>query len=175
MKKLAIVICLAFLMGCAATQSSVQQNFSAQTPNKWYQVNTPKFYILTKDGPYSQYILVQQRPIEKPFAHTQKILARGMASRDAAAVFVDEIRNDEAVLNFRLLENKPATVNGYEAFKLVFAYEDKDGLKFQTYMYGFLNGNWFYTLRYNADLACYCSEDIEEFQKFAQSFKAREA
>jgi len=175
MKKLAVVLCLAFLMGCAANQPSGQQNFSAQTPDKWYQVNTPKFYILTKDGPYSQYILVQQRPVEKPFAHTRKVLVREMSVRDAAAVFLDEIRNDEAVINFRLIENKPAKVNGYDAFRLVFAYEDKDGLKFQTYMYGFLDGNWFYTLRYNADLACYCSEDIEAFQRFVRSFKTGQA
>jgi len=175
MKKLLIVLCLAFFVGCAANQSSCPQNFSAQLPEKWYQVNTPKFYILTKDGPFSQYILVQQRPIDKPFTHTQRTLARGMSPQDVAAVFIDEMKNDEAVRNLRFIENRATRVNNHDAFKLVFTYEDKDGLKFQTFMYGFLNQNSFYTLRYNADLSCYCNQDIEEFHKFVRSFKINEA
>ena len=85
------------------------------------------------------------------------------------------MNNDEAVRNLRFLENRLTRVNQHQAFRLVFTYEDKDGLKFQTYMYGFIKGNWFYTLRYNADLACYCNQDIEEFHKFVQSFKINEA
>lgn len=175
MRKLLLVLSLALLVGCATNPSSSQQNFSAQTPEKWYHVDTPKFYILTKDGPYSQYILVQERPINKPFTHTSKTLAKGMSPRDAAAVFLDEMVNDEALCNFRILENQPLRVNNHEAFKLVFTYEDKEGMKFQTYMYGFLNGNRFYTLRYNADLTFYCNQDIEEFHKFVKSFKINEA
>jgi hypothetical protein len=175
MKKLLIVLCLAFLMGCAANQSSCPQNFSAQLPQKWYQVNTPKLYILTKDGPYSQYILVQQRQIDKPFDHTSKILAGGMSPQELAAVFIEEIQHDKAVINFRLIENKPTRVNQHDAFRLVFTYEDKDGYRFQTYMYGFVNAKWFYSLRYNADVACYCNQDIEEFHKFVQSFKINAA
>lgn len=175
MRKLIIVLCLALFAGCAAGQSTCPQNFSAQLPDKWYQVNTPKFYILTKDGPFSQYILVQQRPIDKPFAHNQRILSRNMSPQEVAEVFLDEMRNDEAVRNFRLVENRTTRVNQHEAFKLVFTYQDKDGLSFQTYMYGFLNQNWFYTLRYNADLTCYCNQDIEEFHKFVKSFKVKEA
>lgn len=177
MKKLflASLLCLAFLTGCATNPSSGPQNFSAHPPEKWHQVNTPKFYILTKDGPYSQYILVQQRPIDKPFAHTPKMLARTMSPGDAAAVFLEEMANDEAVCNFRLVENKPTLVNQHEAFKLVFTYEDKEGRRFKTYMYGFVNGNWFYSLRYNADRSLYCNQDIEEFQRFVWSFKINEA
>lgn len=175
MKKLLIVFCLALFVGCATNQSSSPQNFSAQLPEKWYQVNTPKFYILTKDGPYSQYILVQQRPIDKPFTHTQRSLSKGMSPQDVAAVFIDEMKSDEAVRNLRFIENRVTRVNQHDAFKLVFTYEDKDGLKFQTFMYGFLNENWFYTLRYNADLSFYCNRDIEEFHKFVRSFKINEA
>jgi hypothetical protein len=175
MRKLLLVLCLVLLVGCASNPASSPQGFSVQPPEKWYQVNTPKFYVLTKDGPYSQYILVQQRPIDKPFAHTPKTLARGMSASDAAAIFLEEVLNDEAVCNFRLLENQPTRINQHEAFKLVFSYEDKTGLRFQTYMYGFLNENWFYTLRYNADLVRYNNQDIEEFQRFVESFKVNEA
>jgi hypothetical protein len=175
MKKLLIVLCLAFLTGCAANQASDPQNFSAHLPQNWYKVNTTKFYVLTKDGPYSQYILVQQRPIGKPFAHTSKSLNSAMSPKEVAAVFVEEMANDEAVLNFRLVENKPARVNDQDGFRLIFTYRDKEGHNFQTYMYAFLAGDSFYSLRYNADVSCYCSQDIEEFHKFVQSFKINNA
>jgi hypothetical protein len=175
MKKLLLVLCLALLVGCATNPASCPENFSAQAPEKWHQINTPKFYILTKDGPYSQYILVQQRPVDKPFAHTMKTLARGMSPGDVAAVFLEEMTNDEAVCNFRLLENQVTRVNEHQAFKLVFTYDDKDGRQFKTYMYGFVDGNWFYSLRYNADRSLYCKQDIDEFQRFVQSFKVNQA
>ena len=175
MKKLFLVLCLALLVGCATNPSSGPQNFSAQPPEQWHQVNTPKFYILTKDGPYSQYILVQQRPVDKPFSNTSRKLAKGMSPKDAAAVFLEEISNDAEVFNFRLVENQMSRVNQHEAFKLVFTYEDKDGRHFQTYMFGLLNGNWFYSLRYNADRSMYCNQDIDEFHRFVKSFKVNEA
>ena len=173
MKKLLIVLCLGFVIGCAGNQASSPQNFSAQLPQNWYQVNTTKYYILTKDGPYSQYILVQQRPIDKPFVHTSKTLNRAMSPREVAAVFVEEMAQDQAVLNFRLLENKATRVNVHDGFRLVFTYGDQEGHRFQTYMYGFLNGDSFYTLRYNADASCYCNQDIEEFHKFVQTFRIK--
>ncbi|MBN2033954.1 MAG: hypothetical protein JW836_11810 [Deltaproteobacteria bacterium] len=175
MKNLLLVLIISFSVGCTANRSSCLQDFSAQPPEKWHRVDSPEFYILTKDGPYSQYILIQQRPLEKPFIHTSKALAGGMSSGDAAALFLEEIMNDEAVYNFRLLENRSAHVNHHEAFRLVFTYENKEGLKFQTYMYGFINGNWFYTLRYNADLVCYSHHDIEEFHRFLRSFRITDA
>lgn len=175
MKKFFLVFCLAMLVGCATNPASGPQSFSAQAPEQWHQVNTPKFYILTKNGPYSQYILVQQRPVDKPFSNTSRRLAKGMSLRDAAAVFLEEISNDAEVCNFRLLENQMSRVNQYDAFKLVFAYEDKDGRQFQTYMFGLLNGDWFYTLRYNADRSVYCNQDIDEFHRFVHSFKMTEA
>ena len=175
MKKLFLVLCLALLVGCATNPSSGPQSFSAQPPEQWHQVNTPKFYILTKDGPYSQYILVQQRPVDKSFSNTSRKLAKGMSSRDAAAVFLEEISNDAEIFNFRLLENQKSRVNQHEAFKLVFTYDDKDGRQFQTYMFGLLNGNWFYSLRYNADRSMYCNQDIDEFHRFVKSFKVNEA
>jgi len=175
MRKLLLVICFVFLVGCASNPTSSPNNFSAQTPEKWYQVDTPNFYILTKDGPYSQYILVQQRPIDKPFAHTSKKLVSGMAPKDVAGIFLEEVTNDEEERNFLLLENRLGRVNSHEAFRLIFTYEDKDNRQFKTLMYGFLNGDWFYTLRYNADQSFYCNQDIEEFQKFVKSFRAGEA
>jgi hypothetical protein len=175
MRKFLLVVCLVFLVGCASNPSSSPNTFSAQTPDKWYQVDTPNFYILTKDGPFCQYILVQQRPIDRPFANTTKILASGMSPKDVAGIFLEEVANDEEVRNFRLIENRPGRVNSHEAFKLVFTYDDKDNRQFKTLMYGFLNGNWFYTLRYNADQSLYCNQDIEEFQNFVTSFRAGEA
>jgi hypothetical protein len=175
MKKLFIILSLAFMVGCATNQASIPQNFSAHLPQNWYQVNTPKYYILTKSGPYSQYILVQQRPIDKPFAHTSKTLNMAMSPKQVAAVFVDEMANDEAVLNFRVVENKLTRVGEHDGFRLVFNYGDKQGHSFKTYMYGFLDGNSFYTLRYNADVSCYCNQDLEQFHKFVQSFKINKA
>jgi hypothetical protein len=115
-------------------------NFTIELPEQWTRLNTKKYFILTKDGTFSQYILVQQRHVDKPFTHTKKKINKGMVPQEAAQVIVDEITSDRSVLNFRVIENLPATVNQYNGFRIVFTYETKERLKFQTIYYGFLQG-----------------------------------
>ena len=150
-------------------------NFTIEMPDQWTRVNTKKYFMLTKDGAFSQYILVQQRHLNKPFRNTKKKIKKGMVPQEAAQVIVDEITSDRSVQNFQLIENLPATVNRYDGFKIVFSYETKERLKFQTIYYGFLQGDWYYSLRYNAGERHYSAEDVETFRKVLSSFKILEA
>jgi hypothetical protein len=156
------------------SQSS-SYNFTIEFPEQWTRLNTHKYLMVTKDGPFSQYILVQQRHVEKPFKHTKKKINKGMLPQEAAEVILDEIISDRCVLNFRVIENLPARVNQYDGFRIVFTYKTKDGLKFKTIYYGFLQGEWFYSIRYNAGERHYSAEDIEAFRKVLSSFKIMEA
>jgi hypothetical protein len=96
---------------------------------------------------------------------------RGMLPQEAAEVILDEITSDRAVLNFQVLENLPAAVNGYNGFRLMFTYRTKGGYKFKTLYYGFLQGEWFYSLRYNAADGRYSDKDVETFREVLESFK----
>lgn len=147
------------------------EHFSVQPPAKWIKLNIARHYMLTKEDPFSQYILVQQRHVDKPFDHTKRTLRKGILPPEAAQVILDEIILDQSVLNFRIIENLPALVNQYEGFKLIFTYGTKDGYQFKTVYYGFLQGDWFYSIRYNAAETKFSQDDVEAFEAVIRTFK----
>lgn len=176
MKKLLLLFIL-FLPACALwTQGgglyeSPSHNFSVDIPQSWMRLKTDKYLFITKDGPFLQYVLVQQRPVGRPFKHTRKKFNKGMLPLEAAEVIIDEIDSDQLLLNFQVIENIPAKINGYDGFRLVYAYKDKDGLELKTIYYGFITGEWFYNIRYTAANRHYFEKDIETFGKILNSFR----
>ena len=176
MKKLLCLIFL-FMASCASfgqggnPSQSESSNFTLEFPEEWRKVTTGKYLMITRDGAFSQYILVQQRHVDRPFGHTKKKINKGMLPQETAEVILDEITSDRAILNFQVLENRPAAVNGYNGFKLLFTYETKGGYKFKTLYYGFVQGEWFYSLRYNAADGRYSHKDVKSFREVLESFK----
>jgi hypothetical protein len=162
--------CASFGQGGNPSQTA-PCNFTLEFPEEWRKVATGNYLMITKEGAFSQYILVQQRHVDRPFIHTKKRIDKGMLPQEAAEVILDEIHSDRAVLNFQVLENLPAAVNGYNGFRLVFTYKTKGGYKFKTLYYGFLQGEWFYSLRYNAADGRYSEKDVETFREVLESFK----
>ena len=164
------------LMAATACVSTGQQDvlYSVKLPDEWRKVDSDEL-MLTKDGPFNQYILVQQRSIEKPFIHTKRMLNKGMLPQEAAEVVLDEIASDRAVLNFEVIENTPAKLNRYDGFKVVFTYRTENGMGFKTIYYGFLKDNWFFNVRYNVSVNHESAQNLEAFQKVLKSFKLQGA
>jgi hypothetical protein len=175
MKKILLPLLL-FTTACATgsigrAYQQASQNYSVEFPEKWGKVNTSKYLILTKDGPFKQYIMVQQRAVDQPFRHTKRKLNRQMLPEEAASVVIDEILSDRVIRNLKVISNTPAMVNHYDGFRVVFTYKNEKGTEFKTLYYGFLRGEWFYSLRYNADQNHYSNEGVSAFMKLLHSFQ----
>ena len=178
MKKIiALLIFLFLFTGCASVaQERSLKNlpdnaFSVEIPEGWWKPKHIDKYLLTKDGVFLQYVLIQQRPIDRPYRNTKKKLNKGMLPQEAAGVIIDEIASDRRIHNFNVIENAPAIIDGREAFKILFTYKDKKGSTFKTLYYGFISGDSFYNLRYNAATRYYFEKDIAVFEKILSSFK----
>jgi hypothetical protein len=127
--------------------------------------------MLTREGVFSQYILVLQRRVDEPFSHTENRLKKDMSPNEAAGVITDELSSDDNLVNFQSLEYIPAKVGGYNGFRIVFRYQNKNGQTFRTAFYGLLEGSWFYSLRYCAREVKYSEEDLKAFEKVVHSFR----
>jgi hypothetical protein len=178
MKKLMpLLICMLFIFSCAsaAQERSLKKlpdaDFSVDIPDGWWKPEYTSKYLLTKDGPYLQYVLIQQRPLNKPFRNTKKKIRGGMLPQEAAGIIIDELASDRYLMNFSVIENAPATVDGHAGFKILFVYKDKKGSQFKTLYYGFISGNSFYNLRYSAAAPQYFEKDIASFEQIMSSFK----
>ena len=178
MKKiLTLLISLFLITSCAsvAQKRSLQDlsgsDFSVEIPEGWWKPKHIDKYLITKDGVFLQYVLIQQRPIDRPYRNTKKKLNKEMLPQEAAGVIIDEIASDRRIYNFNVIENAPAIIDGREGFKILFTFKDKRGSTFKTLYYGFISGDSFYNLRYNAAMRYYFEKDIAAFDQILSSFK----
>ena len=149
-------------------------DFAVEIPEGWWKPKHIDKYLITKDGVFLQYVLIQQRPIDRPYRNTKKKLNKGMLPQEAAGVIIDEIASDRRIFNFNVIENAPAIIDGREGFKILFTFKDKKGSSFKTLYYGFIRGDSFYNLRYNAAMRHYFEKDITDFERILSSFKVVE-
>ena len=178
MKKILILLVSVLLItSCAsvAERRSLKDlsdnDFSVEIPNGWWKPKHLDKYLITKDGVFLQYVLIQQRPIDRPYRNTKKKLNKGMLPQEAADVIIDEIASDRRIYHFNVIENAPAIIDGREGFKILFTYKDKKGSTFKTLYYGFISGDSFFNLRYNAAMRHYFEKDIADFEKILSSFR----
>ena len=178
MKKiLTLLISLFLITSCASVaqkrslKNLSDNDFSVEIPKGWWKPKYIDKYLITKDGVFLQYVLIQQRPIDRPYRNTKKKLNIGMLPQEVAGVIIDEIASDRRIYNFNVIENAPAIIDGREGFKILFTYKDKRGSIFKTLYYGFISRDSFFNLRYNAAMRYYFEKDIAAFEHILSSFK----
>lgn len=178
MKKLMpLLTCLILVFGCAsmAQNNSLDKlpdaNFLVEIPDGWWKPEYIDKYLITRDGPFLQYVLIQERPINKHFKHTTKKIKSSMLPQEAAGIIIDELASDRHLSNFSVIENAPAVIDGHDGFKILFYYKDKKGTEFKTLYYGFIRGDSFFNIRYCAAMQDYFEKDLPTFEKMIVTFK----
>jgi hypothetical protein len=74
-------------------------------------------------------------------------------------------------VNFRVLDNTPATIKGYEGFKILYTYSDSEGQTYKTLYYGFLKEDTFFNLRFTAEGQIIFQRDISDFRSILNTFQ----
>lgn len=149
---------------------SPSRTFRIDIPQGWRRLDTDKYLLITRDGPFSHYILIQENNIGKSYQHTKKRIRNGMLPHEMAEVIIDEISSDPLVTNFSVVENVPTKIENYDGFKIVFNYRTKEGLNHKTIYQGFVVADRFYSIRYNASAKNYFEQDIVVFEQLLDSF-----
>jgi hypothetical protein len=90
---------------------------------------------------------------------------------EAADLYVSELRKRTGLERLKVLSNKPAKVNGKQAFKMVMQFKNEDGLRIRIVSYGFVDKTGFYTLNYRAPYLYYYKRDYKQFTRVVRSFK----
>lgn len=171
-----VLILLMTLWGCAAVWQPVQgrQNapgWSIALPDGWMHFATPAYDMYSKDGPYLQYILVQERPLTQEFHFTTRTMAVDMLPHEMAGIIIDNLRADPQIRNFSLVSSAPVMVAGRPGFKLIYTYQDRQGVEMQTIYYGTVHMDRFFNLRYTATKRHYFAADRDTFEQVARSLR----
>jgi hypothetical protein len=171
---ISVIILAAGLHGCATAWRPVQgrlvsSRWSIQAPEGWMRLDAPNYEMISKDGPYLQYIFIQERPLAAGFNHTRQHLERGMLPHEMARVILDDLRADTQISGFTLLSNTPAQVGGLPGFRLVYSYRDRQGVDMKTIYYGVVFSGYFFNVRYTAARRYYFAADRNTFQQVFKS------
>ncbi len=174
-----LLLCLVvlFITGClpwartGGPFTAPAQNVSVDLPDGWMRKNTKDYLLVTRDGPLLQYIIVENIHATDALYHTKKKFRTGMLPQEQAEVIIDNTSSNPEILKLRIISNKPTKINGYSGFKVVYTYKDKNGLQYKSMYYGFMNGEWFYGIRYNAPLRHYYKKELNSFKKVVKSLK----
>lgn len=165
-----------YLTGCAGPWARVPQRlcapqWSISPPSGWMQLQTSGGEMLSKDGPFLEYILIQSRPLAKGFRHTKQKLSADMLPDEAARIIADNLRSDPLIRQFRLQASEPAMVGGFSGFKLTYSYLDQNGVRIKTVSYGAVLPHMYFNLCYTATQRYYFDQELPAFMKVLDSLR----
>ena len=172
-----IFILTASFLSCANTSGVYQPgsySFTVKIPAGWRKIDRP-YLLITKEGPFLQNIMVQNRSIGKAFRYTKKKIQREMLPEEAAQIIIDEYASDKNIGNLKILHNAPADINGHNGFRIFLTYMGPKGNEFHTLYYGFIKADTFFNLRFTAGGRLYYQKDIETFKRMMNSFEVFKA
>lgn len=169
-----LIVFLSVIGGCA-TWCPVDgrlgtENYVVDIPQGWMKYDSGATVMISRDGPYLQYILLQERPLDQPFRHTRKRMSAYMLAQEAAQVIIDDLSSDMAVKNLAVIDNAPTVVDGYDAFRLIYSYRNEQGLLMKTAYYGFIHDLTYYSIRFTAPQRHYFEKDIRTFETILSNF-----
>lgn len=179
-KGIIIIIAITLLAGCFKrpwiqtenTEYSItSQNVSLRLPAGWMLSGREDLMLVTRDGVLLQNIVMATVSVEDELKYTKKRFRRGMSPLEQAEVALDNIASSPNRTAFKVLSKKPAEVAGHQAFRSEYTFKDGDGLLYRGIMYGFMQNNWFYIVRYVAPERHYFTRDKEKFEKVVKSVK----
>jgi len=172
-------VCMAavlMLMACAGPWQPIRGNlttpqWSIASPEGWMHLSMPESEMLSKNGPYLEYILVQSRPLAKRFRFTKQVLDPGMLSHEAAQLIIDNLVSDPRFRDFQLLASEPAVAANRAGFKLTYTFIDNYGVAMKTIYYGVLLQDRFFNIRYTAAQRHYFEQELQTFKTVLSSLQ----
>ena len=199
MKKIITLITLALLSsGCAQTaywtltddmnRTVVSKSFQMTVPEGWVRSTKADAFervsidekaqtillesmLVTRDGTGIHSINATRRYPDTAFPTIKKKSQSTMLPVEVADLYVSELRKRSGLEQLKVLTNKPAKVDGKQAFRLVMQFKNDDGLRIRILSYGFVDKTGFYTLTYRAPYLHYYNRDHKKFEKLVNSFK----
>ena len=151
------------------------QGYEANLPAGWRRVNTVSdSLLLTRDGIALQSIRIERVAVGNELPQTKRAIAKGMSPQDVVEMELDEVRSNQRMRNFELLENVPFQVAGLPGFKLAYSFRAVNGLRLKQVHYGVLVRDWVYRIQYQAPARYYFEKDLATFELVRESFRITE-
>ncbi len=173
-----VAIAALCLAGGCAPQWTMTKGFyrtgayQMQPPAKWMTIRKDATTVISRHGPGLEAIVIERRKVGKPFCGTSLTCAVSMLPHEIGRLVLLRKTAIPDVLDVKLQEESVASVDGRKAVKVVFEYLQA-GIPCTDVVYAFIDGNYYYELRYFAVARHYFAESLDEFERMVGEFKVR--
>ncbi|MDJ0883020.1 MAG: hypothetical protein QNJ48_02610 [Desulfobacterales bacterium] len=147
------------------------QNVRLTLPEGWMLNSREDVLLVTRDGILLQNVIVAAVHVDDELKYTKKKFKPGMLPIEQAGVIHDNMASNPNRAAFKVLSKKPAQVAGHQAFRSEVTYKDDDGLRYRGILYGFMQNDWFYLVRYMAPERHYFARDKDQFENIVRSMR----
>lgn len=89
---LALIVMIAGCAGWKPADGGIHsETYCVEVPGGWMKFDAGAYVMISRDGPYLQYVLFQERPLERPFLYARKRLTADMLPQEAAQIIIDDL------------------------------------------------------------------------------------
>ncbi|MEW5894945.1 MAG: hypothetical protein AB1650_04195 [Candidatus Omnitrophota bacterium] len=178
-KIIILVFIISSLAGCMPVTLIQQSNqnykksiLTAQLPVGWAKIrNFDCLLHMSKDGLTLQNIFISRINIDKELPLTKRKITAQMLPHELAQLIIDETQLNKEFLNLTVLSNEPYTSLPVAAFLIEFKYTNNDFVPYHVKEIGFVQGNYYYQIRYEACEQHYYHDGIKDFDEFLKTLK----
>ncbi|MDJ0720584.1 MAG: hypothetical protein QNJ04_03095 [Desulfobacterales bacterium] len=151
--------------------AAASQNVRLHLPDGWMLSSREDILLVTRDGVLLQNVIVAAVHVDEELKYTHKRFKPGMQPLEQAGVILDNMASNPNRFAFKVQSKKPARIAGRKAFRTEVAFKDKDGLQYRGILYGFMQNEWFYLVRYVAPERHYFARDKAAFETIVRSMR----
>jgi hypothetical protein len=172
-----MVAALCLAGGCASRWTLVKKSYSAsgyrlQPPAKWMVLDIDGATVLSRHGPGLESIQVERRKADESFQGTSLTLSGRTLPHEIGELILLRKTALQDVLDVSLKAESPATVDGRKGVRVVFEYLH-GGIPSTDAVYAFLDGGYYYELRYSAVTRHYFAQHLDAFERMVALFRVR--
>ncbi len=168
---------LIVITGCAPSWKLTKADFrtldyTIKTPMRWMIIHKGSATLISNHGPALESILIRCHDIGDKIPSTTLMVLPNMLPHEIGELIISQQRAGPAVTDVEVTKESIAKVDNKKAVRVVFDYRE-DGIIFTDIVYGVLDGQKFYELRYCAAKRHYFNESLDVFELMVEHFKIR--
>ncbi len=179
MRTLAVAVLL--LSGCvqhwgrvgAETVVSREAALEIRAPAGWVRSLVPEDVLsFTRDGPGIQLLVCGARELDRAFPALERGADESLLPSELAELALGELKTRAGLSVIEVLGSEPAKLAGRDGFRLYVRHTDASGLRFDSLLWGVVDGERYLRAWYRAPTLHYFERDRVAVERSVATFRA---
>lgn len=179
LRLLLIVLSALLLAGCPGQWVKVEdrklesEHYSLELPAHWIKVQLQGKWLVTRDGPSLQKIVIQGADHDSAFPTAKLESSPDLLASELAERYVADIKKEDehGLPSFQIESNRPFVLGGKEGFRIKAKYRTEQGVDYELLGVGVASEKGFLSVTYTAPTLYYFERGEPQFEQLLTSIK----